>query len=124
MLQDAISVGGKNRVVVKDGILAPGEWKNGDLLLSRPGIIDAAAETGNTVRRELYNTAYHEAFHGFVEKWTKPIAKKLGIDDFYLASQDAYEWGKGWGVWFRTEEFFAESYGVVRGFIRDKWGWK
>ena len=124
VVQDTIETGGKNRVVVKDGILAPGEWRNGDLLLSRPGIREAAAETGNSVRRELYNTAYHEAFHGFVEKWTRPIAKWFGVDDFYLHSQDAYEWGKGWGIWFRTEEVLAEGYGRARGFLREYCGWK
>jgi len=124
IIQEAIEAGGKNRVILENRLLAPGEWRNGDLLLSRAGIREAAEETGNTVRRELYNTAYHEAFHGAVERVTRPISRRFGIDDIYEASQEAFYAGQGRGLWFRTEEFFAESYGRFRGLLRDRWGWK
>ena len=108
VLTDTIDTAARNRIVTTDRLLSTGQWKDGDLLLNKTAIRDVANETGQSVRQVLYDTAYHEAFHGFVEKWTKPFFKKFGIDDIYLSSQDAHEWGRGWGLWYRSEEFTAE----------------
>jgi hypothetical protein len=107
--------------VLNDRILAPGQWKNGRILLSRSAIRQVAAETGDSVRRVLYDTAYHESFHGAVEPIAKRVSKWLGVDDIYEASQQAmlYRQGRGW--WYRAEEAGAEFYGRLRGYLRDRW---
>jgi hypothetical protein len=111
-------------VVLNDRIVAPGQWKDGNILLSRSAIREAAAETGDSVRRVLYDTAYHERFHGAVEPVAKRVSKWLGVDDIYDASYEAMLRGEGRGWWYRAEEGAAEFYGRLRGFLRDKWGWR
>jgi hypothetical protein len=121
---DASASGVRNRVVLNDRIVAPGQWKDGNILLSRSAIREVAEETGDSVRRVLYDTAYHERFHGAVEPIAKRVSKWLGVDDIYEASQDAMLYGQGRGWWYRAEEGGAEFYGRLRGFLRDRWGWK
>jgi hypothetical protein len=126
-LNDALDVsasGVRNRVVLNDRIVAPGQWKDGNILLSRSAIREVAEETGDSVRRVLYDTAYRERFHGAVEPIAKYVLKWLGVDDIYEASQEAMLYGQGRGWWYRAEEGAAEIYGRLRGFLRDKWGWK
>jgi hypothetical protein len=113
-----------NRVALNDRIVAPGQWKNGRVLLSRSAIRQVAAETGDSVRRVLFDTAYHESFHGAIEPIAKLVSKCLGVDDIYEASQAAMLSGTGRGWWYRTEEASAEFYGRLRGFLRDRWGWR
>jgi hypothetical protein len=76
------------------------------------------------VRKVLYDTTYHERFQGAVEPVTKRVSKWLGVDDIYDASYESMLRGKGRGIWYRVEEAGAEFYGRLRGFLRDKWGWK
>jgi hypothetical protein len=114
----------RNRVVLDDHIVAPGQWKDGKILLSRTALREVAAETGDPIRRVLYDTAYHESFHGLVEPIAKVVSRWLGVDDIYEASQDAMLYGQGRGWWYRAEETGAEFYGRLRGYLRDRWGWK
>jgi hypothetical protein len=114
--------GARRRVVLNDRIIAPGQWKDGKILLSRTAIREVAAETGDSVRRILYDTAYHESFHGLVEPIAKLISKWLGMDDIYDASYQAMLRGEGRGWWYRAEEAGAEFYGRLRGYLRDRWG--
>jgi hypothetical protein len=111
-------------VVLNDRNVAPGEWKDDDILLSRSAIREVAAETGDSVRRVLYDTVYHERFHGAVEPVAKRVSKWLGVDDIYEASHDALVDGTGRGWWYRGEEAGAEFYGRLRGSLRDRWGWR
>ena len=114
--------GAGHRVVLNDRIIAPGQWKDGKILLSRTAIRDVAAETGDSVRRILYDTAYHESFHGLVEPVAKLVSKWLGVDDIYDASYEAMVRGEGRGLWYKAEEASAEFYGRLRGYLRDRWG--
>ena len=114
--------GAGHRVVLNDRINAPGQWKEGKILLSRTAIRDVAAETGDSVRRVLYDTAYHESFHGLVEPVAKLVSKWLGVDDIYDASYEAMVRGEGRGLWYKAEEAGAECYGRLRGYLRDRWG--
>lgn len=116
--------GSRNRLVLKDRLVSTGQWKDGNILLSRTGIREAARETGNSVRRVLYDTAYHESFHGAVEPIAKQVSRWLGVDDIYEASHEAMIYGQGRGLWYRAEEGGAEFYGRLRGYLRDSWGWK
>jgi hypothetical protein len=115
---------GHSRVVLDDRIVAPGQWKDGPILLSQSGIRAVAAETGDSLRRVLHDTAYHERFHGAVEPVGKRVSMWLGVNDIYDASQDAMLYGHGRGWWYRAEEGGAEFYGRLRGYLRDRWGWK
>jgi hypothetical protein len=121
---DASASGVRNRVVFEDRLVAPGQWKDGNILLSRSAIREVAKQTGNSVRRVLYDTAYHERFHGAVEPIAKRVSKWLGVDDIYEASQVKMLYGRGRGWWYRAEEGAAEFVGRFRGFLRDKWGWR
>jgi hypothetical protein len=114
--------GARHRVVLNDRIIAPGQWKDGKILLSRTSIREVAAETGDSVRRILYDTAYHESFHGLVEPIAKLVSKWLGMDDIYDASYQAMLRGEGRGWWYRAEEAGAEFFGRLRGYLRDRWG--
>jgi hypothetical protein len=121
---NASAYGARNRVVLDDRIVAPGQWKDGNILLSRSAIREVAEETGDSVRRVLYDTAYHERFHGAVEPMAKRVSKWLGVDDIYEASHDALVDGTGRGWWYRAEEAGAEFNGRLRGFLRHRWGWR
>jgi hypothetical protein len=110
--------------MLNDRIVAPGQWKDGKILLSRSGIREVAEKTGDSVRRVLYDTAYHETFHGAVEPIAKRVSKWLGVDDIYDASYDEMLSGEGRGLWYKGEEGAAEFYGRLRGYLRDNWGWK
>jgi hypothetical protein len=121
---NASASGRRNRVVLNDHIIAPGQWKDGKILLSRTAIREVATETRASVRRVLYDTAYHESFHGLVEPIAKLVSKWLGVDDIYEASQDEMLYGQGRGWWYRAEEGGAEFYGWLRGYLRDRWGWR
>ena len=57
---ELFSVREGHRVVLNDRIIAPGQWKDGKILLSRTAIRDVAAETWGLITRVLYDTAYHE----------------------------------------------------------------
>lgn len=94
----------RSRVKLDDRILAAGEWLDGQILLNRADIRYFAAETGESVQRVLYDTAYHEAFHGFVEPVGRLVSRILGTEDIYQASLDAMNSGLGWGYWYRAEE--------------------
>lgn len=103
---------------------AYGRWKDCDILLSRSEVREVAEETGDSVWGVLYNMAYHERFHGADERIAKRVSKRFGADDVYETSQDAMLYGQGRGWWFRSAEGGDEFYGRLRGFLRDKWGWK
>ena len=85
----------------------------GETLISRQGVREFAAETGNTVKTELYRTAYHEAFHrGF-----DPIAQRANR----IAGRDLYATSQAWHA---AEETLAENYGKARAFLRETFGIK
>jgi hypothetical protein len=127
VLDDALNAsapGVRDRVLLNDRIVAPGQWKDGNIVLSRSAIRAVADETGDSVRRVLYDTAYHESFHGAIEPVAKRVSKWLGVDDIYDASYQAMLRGEGRGLWYRAEEGAAELHGRLRGFLRDRWGWR
>jgi len=124
VLDDALEAGARNRVVLKDRIMAPGEFRNGDILLNRQAIREVADETGDSVRRVLYDTAYHEAVHKAIDPIARRVSKFFGVDDIYEASYLNMLDNGGWGLWYRAEEGLAETIGRFRGFLRDRWGIK
>lgn len=80
-------------------------------------------KSGDSVRRVLYDTAYHEAFHGAVEPIGKCVSRLFRVDDIYEASYENMLYNNGWGIWYRIEEGAAERYGRCRGYLREL-GWK
>jgi len=112
------------RVVLDERIIAPGQWKEGRILLSRSIILEIARESGVSVRLVLFETAYHEVFHGLVEPITKLASRCLGVDDIYERSYEAMVFGAGRGYWYHAEEWGAEAFGRFRGFIRNRCGWR
>jgi hypothetical protein len=74
----------RNRVVLDDHIVAPGQWKDGKILLSRTALREVAAETGEPIRRVLYDTAYHERVY---EKPSEAARRVLGEHPTTLRSQ-------------------------------------
>jgi len=111
-------------VVLDERLIAPGQWKDGRISLNRSAIREVAKETGDSVQRVLYDTAYHESFHGFIEPVANLVSRWLGVDDIYEASYEAMVYGLGRGYWFRAEEWGAEHFGRIRGRLRDRFGWR
>jgi hypothetical protein len=105
---DGSAPGSRHRVELNDRIVAPVQGKDGKILLSRSGIREVAAETGDSVRRVLYDTAYHESFLGAVEPIAKLASNWLGVEDVYEASRVRMLCGEGRGWWYRSEEAGAE----------------
>lgn len=112
------------RIQLDERLIAPGQWIDGRIVLSRSLIRAIAEETGQPIRRVLFETAYHEAFHGFVEPIARLISRLRGIEDVYDASYTAMVFGSGRGSWYRTEEWLAESTGRWRSLLRTRYGWR